>query len=314
MQNFIFYTLTVVIWGSTWLAIKFQLGTVDPMVSVAYRFTLAAVVLMVWCAIRRLRMAFTLNDHLFMALQGTFLFALNYWLFYAAELYLTSGLAAVIFSTILILNMINGAIFLKAPFDPKVIVGGALGLCGILLVFKPELTDFRWQGDAFLGIMLSLGATLLASFGNIISARNQKHGLPVMQTNAWGMAYGAALMLILSFATGKSFNFDPSAGYVMALIYLALFGSIVAFGCYLTLIGRIGADRAAYATLLFPIVALLISTVWEDYQWSLEAISGVGLILSGNFLMLKKSSLQDIKERFLGRITGKKSETIPCKP
>lgn len=298
LQNILFYILTILIWGSTWIGIKFQLGTVDPMVSVVYRFTLAALVLLVWCRIRKLQMAFTLKDHIFMALQGTFLFALNYWLFYAAELYLTSGLAAVIFSTILIMNMINGSIFLKTPFDSKVIVGGALGLCGIVLVFKPELSGFHWSGsDAVQGILLSFGATLLASFGNILSARNQKNGLPVIQTNAWGMTYGAALMLFIAFAAGKPFNFDPSLEYVAALIYLALFGSIVAFGCYLTLVGSIGVDRASYTTLLFPVVALLISTLWENYQWSSEAITGVVLILAGNFMMLKKTSIQKIKER-----------------
>lgn len=314
MQNFLFYALTVLIWGSTWLAIKLQLGTVEPMISVAYRFTLAAVVLMVWCRIRKLKMDFTVKDHLFMALQGTFLFALNYWLFYAAELYLTSGLAAVIFSTILILNMINGAIFLKTPFDPKVIVGAALGLCGIMLVFKPELNGFNWKTDAVLGIMLSLGATFLASLGNIISARNQKNGLPIIQSNAWGMTYGAGLMLLIALIAGKPFGFDPSLKYVGALIYLAIFGSIVAFGCYLSLIGRIGADRAAYATLLFPIVALLISTIWENYQWSTEAVTGVGLIIAGNFLMLKKTSIGDIKKRLTRARALQKAGTINCKP
>ncbi|SLM28753.1 EamA-like transporter family [Desulfamplus magnetovallimortis] len=305
MQNLLFYTITVLIWGSTWLAIKFQLGSIDPMISVAYRFTLAAFLLMVWCCFRKLKMRFTLKDHLFMMLQGTFLFALNYWLFYIAELYLTSGLAAVIFSTILVLNMINGAIFLKNPFDSKVIAGGTLGLLGIVLVFKPELTGFQWSGDVIKGIVISLAATLLASFGNILSARNQKNKLPVIQTNAWGMTYGAILMLIISFAAGKPFVFDFSAQYLAALIYLSVFGSIVAFGCYLTLVGRIGPDRAAYATLLFPIVALIISTIWEDYHWTTEALIGVALIISGNLLILKKISLKDIRKKSLAILHGK---------
>jgi drug/metabolite transporter (DMT)-like permease len=288
MENLLFYILTVVIWGSTWIAIKFQLGTIDPLVSVIYRFTLAATLLMAWCIIKRLNMRFTLREHGFMALQGTLLFSINYWLFYLAELHITSGLAAVIFSTIVVMNMVNGNLFLKVPFDPKVIAGGTLGLTGIIFVFKPELSSFHLADSGIKGMVLCLIATYCASLGNIISARNQKNGLPIIQSNAYGMAYGTILMLAVALIKGKQFAFILSTSYVTALIYLAVFGSIVAFGCYLTLIGRIGADRAAYATLLFPIVALLISTVWENYHWSHEAFIGVTLILFGNLLMVKK--------------------------
>lgn len=253
-----------------------------------YRFTLAATLLMAWCIIKRLNMRFTLREHGFMALQGTLLFSINYWLFYLAELHITSGLAAVIFSTIVVMNMVNGNLFLKVPFDPKVIAGGTLGLTGIIFVFKPELSSFHLADSGIKGMVLCLIATYCASLGNIISARNQKNGLPIIQSNAYGMAYGTILMLAVALIKGKQFAFILSTSYVTALIYLAVFGSIVAFGCYLTLIGRIGADRAAYATLLFPIVALLISTVWENYHWSHEAFLGVILILFGNLLMVKK--------------------------
>ncbi len=296
MKNFMFYTLTVLIWGSTWLAIKFQLGTIDPMVSVAYRFSLAAVLLLLWCRIFGLKMRFTKYEHLTIALQGIFLFALNYLLFYIAELHLTSGLAAVIFSTILVMNVVNGAIFLGTPFNSKVIAGGFLGLIGIMLVFRPEMSSFSFGDNGFYGVVLCFGATFLASLGNIISAYNQKKGLPIIQTNAYGMAYGAGLMLIMAIFSGKEFGFVFSAGYIGSLFYLAIFGSIVAFGCYLTLVGNIGADRAAYSTLLFPIVALVISTIWEDYQWTGSAIAGVSLILSGNLLMLKKRKKQAVDQ------------------
>ncbi len=292
MKNFMFYTLTVLIWGSTWLAIKFQLGTIDPMVSVAYRFSLAAILLLLWCIFFGLKMRFTKNEHLTIALQGIFLFALNYLLFYIAELHLTSGLAAVIFSTILVMNMVNGAIFLGTPFNSKIIAGGVLGLIGIMLVFRPEMSSFSFGDNGFYGVVLCFAATFLASIGNIISAYNQKKGLPIIQTNAYGMAYGAGLMLIMAIFSGKEFGFVFSASYIGSLFYLAIFGSIVAFGCYLTLVGNIGADRAAYSTLLFPIVARAISTIWEDYQWTGSAITGVSLILSGNLLMLKRRKKQ----------------------
>jgi len=152
------------------------------------------------------------------------------------------------------------------------------------------LTAFHWGDSGARGLIFCFAATYLASIGNILSARNQKHGLPVVQTNAFGMMYGALLMLGLSWFLGRSFVFELSGVYVGSLVYLAVFGSIIAFGCYLTLVGRIGADRAAYATLIFPVVALVISTVWEGYQWSASAFSGVALILGGNLLLLKRKS------------------------
>lgn len=289
MKNLLFYLATVLIWGSTWIGIKLQLGVVEPMVSVGYRFSLAALLLLLWCRLRRLPMRFTFSDQLFIALQGVFLFALNYLLFYLAELHIASGLAAVIFSTILLMNMVNGALFLRSPIDLKVVAGGALGLGGIMLVFRPEISSFSLDNHGFRGILLCGLATFLASLGNILSARNQKHGLPIVQTNAYGMAYGAVLMLAMAVITGKSFQIDLSLSYLGALAYLAVFGSIIAFGCYLSLIGSIGADRAAYATLLFPLVALAISTIWENYHWTTSAICGVALILSGNLLMLQRN-------------------------
>ena len=288
MKNVLFYIVTVLIWGSTWIGIKMQLGVIDPMVSVAYRFSLAALFLVCWCRFRNLPMRFSLTEHGFMALQGLLLFGFNYLLFYIAELYVTSGLAAVIFSTILLMNMVNGAIFLKSPIDGRVIIGVILGLSGIVLVFRPEITSYSLQNDGVIGVLYCLLATLLASLGNITSARNQRHGLPIVQSNAFGMGYGALAMYLVILLAGKPLSFDPSPVYIGSLLYLAMFGSVIAFGCYLTLVGNIGADRAAYATLLFPIVALLISTVWEGYLWTVSSTVGVGLILLGNLWMLNR--------------------------
>ena len=291
MHSTILYMVTIIIWGTTWLGIKFQLGVVDPLISVVYRFALAAVLLALYCLATRLRMRFALVDHLFFALQGLFLFALNYWLFYLSELYLASGLVAVIFSTIVVMNIINGAIFLKSPVRLRVVTGAGIGLIGICLVFWPELSGFSLIGSGFRGLLLGLSATFLASLGNILSARNQKNRLPVIQTNAYGMAYGAAGLFVMALLMGKEFAFNASPVYISSLIYLAVFGSVVAFGCYLTLIGRIGADRAAYATLLFPLIALGISTLWEGYVWTFPAAAGVGMIFTGNLLVMKKRTI-----------------------
>jgi drug/metabolite transporter (DMT)-like permease len=285
-MDLLFYSAVVLIWGTTWFAILFQLGQVDPLVSVIYRFALASSILITYCRVRKLPMRYSARDHGFMALLGAFLFALNYWLFYVAELYLTSGLVAVVFSTIVIFNIVFGTIFLGSTVRGKVVVGAALGLLGIGMVFRPELAAFTLSDKGMVGLLLSLGATVAASLGNITSARNQMAGIPVVQANAWGMTYGTLFMTAAALITGKQFTFEATFPYVASLFYLALFGSVFAFGMYLTLIGRIGADRAAYVTLLFPLVALALSMGFEGYSPAPLALLGVILILGGNWLVL----------------------------
>ena len=288
-QNVLLYVVTILIWGSSWLAIKFQLGVVDPMVSVAYRFLLASGISWIYCRYSGLQLSFRLRDHGFMFLQGASLFALNYWLFYISELTLTSGLAAVIFSTIVVMNMLNGAIFLKNRLELRVVIGAVLGLSGIILIFWPEVSDFETGSENLFAAALAVLATFLASLGNIASARNQREGIPVVQSNTYGMTYGAMLMLVLAWSTGHEFNFEFTVSYVSSLVFLSVFASIIAFWSYLTLLGRVGVERAAYATLIFPLVALGISTIFEGYQWTAYAVIGIVLILGGNLLILKRS-------------------------
>jgi drug/metabolite transporter (DMT)-like permease len=231
-------------------------------------------------------MRFSFREHLYMGLQGVLLFALNYYMFYLAELHITSGLAAVVFSTIVIMNLVNGRIFLGTEVELRVLCGGAAGLAGLALLFWPEMAEVSLSGPIVSGLLLSLGATYLASLGNILSARNQKNRLPVIQTNAYGMSYGALCMLLVAAFSGTPPSIAVTVDYLASLIYLALFGSVIAFGCYLSLIGRIGAGKAAYATLLFPVVALLLSTIWEGYRWTLPGLGGIVLILGGNYIAL----------------------------
>ena len=294
MTNILFYTITILIWGSTWLGIKFQLGMVDPALSVAYRFALAALILFVWCFARRLPMRFSRSEHFYIAMQGVFLFGVNYLLFYLAELQITSGLAAVVFSTIVIMNLLNGRLFLGTPIELRVLLGGALGMVGLVLLFWPEMAAVNFSGPVVVGVLLCFAATYLASLGNIISARNQRQKLPIVQTNAFGMAYGSLCMVLVVIVSGTHLTIDLSSTYLISLAYLALFGSIIAFGCYLSLVGRIGPGRAAYATLLFPIVALALSTIWEDYHWSFSSLCGILLILCGNYLALAKKKPRSI--------------------
>lgn len=235
MQNTIYYLITVLIWGSTWLAIKFQLGVVSPEFSIAYRMMLSAVILFIFCAICRLPMKFNRRQHIFIALQGLLLFSFNYFMVYLAETHLTSGLVAILFSTIVISNVIFGRIFLGSRIRVRVVLGAIVGIIGISIVFYSELSSFDLSGTSGLGVALTLVGVVSASLGNIISAHNQRNDLPVIQTNAYGMAYGAVFMIILAAINGVPITFDPSFSYLASLLFLALFGSVIAFGAYLTL-------------------------------------------------------------------------------
>lgn len=285
------YFAAVFIWGSTFYAIKFQLGEVASEVSIAYRFALAAIILFIWCVARGLPLRFSLSQQIWMGAQGLFLFSTNYLLVYWATADLASGLIAVVFSTIILMNIANGAIFLRKKTSVGVLIGALFGLAGISLVFWPELNNLQAGSRTYQGLILSLAGTFIASLGNIISARNQQHQIPVIQCNAYGMAYGALVMVVAATFQGLPFTYEATMDYSLSLVYLALFGSVLAFGSYLTLLGRIGPEKAAYTMILFPLVALLISTLFENYQWSLSAASGVLLVLVGNLLIIIPKSL-----------------------
>ena len=287
MNNWILYSLTVLIWGSTWIGIKYQLGVVDPMASIAHRFALSALLILLFLLARREPLRLPGRDHPFLLLQGLCLFCVNYFFVYHAQLVLTSGLVAVVFGTLMMFNVLNNALFLGAPIHGAVVFGGLLGMAGMAAVFWPELEALDLSDENFVALLYALVGTLLASFGNIIAVRNKRREIPVLVANTWAMGYGAAAMYAAALLTGVPVTVDWSAPYILSLLYLVFFGSIIAFWAYLTLIGRIGPDRAGYANLLFPLVALLISTIFEDYQWSLAAIAGLSLVMMGNYLVMR---------------------------
>jgi drug/metabolite transporter (DMT)-like permease len=292
VSNWSLYSLTVLIWSSTWFAIKYQLGVIDPMVSVAHRFLLSAIMIWLFLLLRRQPMRLPLRDHPFLLLQGVCLFCANYYFVYHAEEILASGLVAVVFSTLMMFNVINGALFMGAKIHADVVFGGLIGLAGMAAVFWPELDALNLSDQNFVALLYCLAGTALASFGNIIAARNRKHEIPVLVTNIWAMAYGAVAMYVAATLTGKSIAVDWNTPYILSLLYLSVFGSVIAFWAYLTLIGRIGADRAGYANLLFPLVALLISTFIEDYRWTLPAVLGMATVVIGNWLVMRASRPQ----------------------
>ena len=286
------FIISASIWGSTWLAIKFQLGIVSPDVSCAYRFALAALLLGAWCAMTGRSLRFSGRAHAFIALQGVLMFGVNYVAVYWAELYATSGLVAVLFSTIVFMNPIGARWMFGTPLTSRTLVAAVLGVAGVALLFVPELAQASHGGDAALGIALGLGATVVASSGNMAAMHNQRSGIPVLTGAAWGMAYGALAAAFLALLHGVAWTIDVRVPYLASLAYLALFGSVMAFGCYLTLLKQVGPATAAYVGVATPVVAMLISTLFEDYRWTPVGAFGVMLAIAGNWLALKPSRRQ----------------------
>ncbi|WP_145532513.1 DMT family transporter [Yersinia alsatica] len=291
-MNALLYFLVVLIWGTTWIAITLQQqGDVAITVSIFYRFALAAGVMMLVLLLARRLRPLAMRDHLFCVAQGFCVFAFNFYCFYHAAAYISSGLESVIFSMAVLFNAINGMIFFRQRLSPNLLPASILGMIGIVALFWQDLTAAQIAPELLKGIGLSLLGTYGFSLGNMISSRHQRRGLDILSTNAYAMTYGAILMGVFSLTQHQPFTIELTSRYLGSLLYLAIFGSVIAFAAYFSLIGRIGASGAAYSTLLFPLVALSISTLYEDYHWHLNAIIGLLLILLGNLVMFSRPGM-----------------------
>lgn len=286
MPTSLIYAIVVLIWGTTWFTIRFQLGVVAPEISLVYRFALAAACVFVFARLTGTPLRLSWRDHRLVALQGATLFCLNYWMTYLSTQYLTSGLVAVLFTSIIFFNIVNGRLILGTPIERRVLAAAAAGMFGVALLFLPEIRAAIHNPRILHGAGLALAATYVASLGNMAASRNTQAGLPVLTVNAYGMAYGAIGLAAIAALRGTPVAFDPRWPYVASLLYLSLAGTSLAFGLYLVLIRRIGASRAAYSSVLFPVVALAVSTLFEDYRWSLAAALGLAVLLAGNALAL----------------------------
>ncbi|MGE8497885.1 MAG: DMT family transporter [Pseudomonas sp.] len=287
-MNLSLYLLTVLIWGTTWIALKLQLGEVAIAASIAYRFALAAAVLFAVLLLSGRLQKLDGRGQAICLVQGLCLFCVNFMCFYTASQWIPSGLVAVIFSTATLWNALNARIFFKQRIAANVLAGGALGLLGLGMLFWPELAGHEASRETLMGIGLSLLGTLCFSAGNMLSSLQQKAGLKPLTTNAWGMLYGALMLVMICLVSGTPFAFEWNTRYIGSLLYLAIPGSVIGFTAYLTLVGRMGPERAAYCTVLFPVVALNISVFVEGYQWTPTALFGLLLVMLGNVLVFRK--------------------------
>ena len=224
VSNLALYLITVLIWGSTWFAIEFQLGTVPPEVSIVYRYLGASILLFAWCRLKGLNLRFGWRDHAWFALLGVLLFGINYILTYRAQVHITSALAAIAFTSMVWINILLARLFFGVTIGRRTLFGAGLGIVGIIILFSPQVAAISLTDTVFFGMSLALLGATSASFGNMASQRAQKRKLPVVQSNAWGMFYGTILCTVSSLLLGHEFVFEWTAGYVVSLLYLAVFG------------------------------------------------------------------------------------------
>ena len=290
MNSTIFlFIATLLCWGPTWYVIKFQLGVVDPMVSVFYRFFLASIIILCFCKLKNFRIKFSFKEHFLIAVLGVLLFNINYVIFYLSTQYLISGFVALCFSSILFMNVINNIIFHRNLPNIMTILGGAIGTLGLIFIFYEEISNFTLSSTTSFGIFLGIIATYFASLGNLVSAYTSKIKLPVVPVTGYGMLYGSLSLFIYLLVKDTPFQFDLSLSYNLSLIYLSIFGSVFGFSLYLTLIKKIGSNDAAYVAIIMPLIALLVSTIFEDLIWNLNLVIGAIMIILGNILILKKN-------------------------
>ncbi len=282
------YGVVVFAWGFSWIALHYQVGVVAPEISVMWRFALAAPLMLACATFRGEPMAFPFRDHLWFVALGALLFSTNFTLFYYGGQYLASGLLAVVFSLASIINVWLGFLVLRARIDGRVVAGGVLGFFGIAAMFYPQLAGTTFNHTVLLGLALCVAGTLSFCCGNMVSAILQRRGIAVFAASGYGMIYGAAGLALFAAWRGLPFIIEPTAKYIGGLLFLSVISSVAAFGSYLTLLGRIGADRAGYSTVMFPVVALAVSTALEGYQWTLPAILGLVAVMAGNLLVLRR--------------------------
>ena len=290
MRNLVLFISTLICWSPTWYLIKFQFGVVDPLISIFYRFFIASLIVFIFLILSKKKMSFNFHQHLSFLLLGVTLFSLNYIFFYLANTYLISGIVTIAFSTILIMNILGERIYFKIKSSKQTLIAAGFGIIGILIIFEKELLNFKVEDKTHIGIILSFIATFWASTGNLIHQKNFKDKIPFVQSIAYGMLYGSIFTLIVAKFRGAELLFDYSFSYISSLLYLALIGTVVAFYLYLKLLESIGSARAGYMGVVMPIIALIISTIFEGLQWTNNLIFGLPVLIFGCVLILNQKS------------------------
>ncbi|WP_395943684.1 DMT family transporter [Brevundimonas sp.] len=277
------------IWGTTWFAITLQLGPVDPIVSIVWRFGLAAVVLFGFCALTGRPLRLTRAQHLAAAGQGAFVFAVSYAFVYAAEGQVASAVVAVIFAALAFVNLILFRVLAGQKPAAGALQGAVLGVCGVAVLSFGQLSGTGASAgvNPALGVVFALIAVMASAFGNWFAWRGQQAGSPVMAATAWAMAYGTAMLAAYGLATGVEWRVEPTPAYILSLLHLSLFGSVIAFGLYFTLARQRGYALASYISALTPPIAVIMSVLFEGAQVGATMLIGLALVLGGQVLLIR---------------------------
>ena len=288
MNNFTLFGVTLLCWSPTWYVIKFQLGYVDPLLSVFYRFLIASIIIFIYLLIKKKNLKFSINHHIWFLFFGVCLYSVNYVLFYLSNTYLISAFPAVVFSTVVIMNILGETFYFKKKPSLKTLIGAIIGMLGIIIIFNDEIFNFSLTNGAHIGLLLALFGTLSASTGNMVYQRNLNNNFPLIETLAYAMLYGSLVTFLITQIRGGEMIFEYSFTYIASLVYLSIIGSIFAFIFYLKLIEKVGPGRAGYVGVVMPVLALLISTIFENLEWQIDLIIGLPILIIGAILVINQ--------------------------
>jgi drug/metabolite transporter (DMT)-like permease len=282
------FLTVVLIWGTTWIVIKFQLGTVNPSWSVTYRFATGGVALLAWCALKGLPLTVPRHALPFLVLLGLFQFVMNFNFVYRSELYIPSGIPAVAFALLMVPNAILAWAFLGRKVSGRFVLGSALGILGVALLFAQQLSLPGTRAETMLGLGLVVAGILSASIANVMQASPKALTFPPITGLGWAMLIGSSMNAVVASIVAGPPQFDPAPSYWVGFLYLGVVASALAFAIYFDLVRQMGPAEAAWTGVLIPIIAMAISTLVEDFDWTAMAVAGCVLALVGMVVALKQ--------------------------
>jgi drug/metabolite transporter (DMT)-like permease len=282
------FGIVTLIWGSTWLVIRDQLGVVPPSWSVSYRFFIAGMAMAVYAIWKRDSWRLGAQGFLFASLLGIAQFCLNFNFVYRAEQHITSGLVSVVFALLLIPNAVLGRIFLGQKLGRQLMIGSAVAMAGIVLLFLREArVDPHGPWQVMAGVGFTLCGVLSASTANVMQATPTAAKYPMSTMLAVAMLAGAAFDALFAFATVGPPVIETRAVYWLGTLYLGVFASALAFPLYFGVLRTIGPAKAAYSSVIVPVIAMCLSTIFEGYHWSGLAVAGAALAAVGLVIALR---------------------------
>lgn len=291
LPTWLLFLAPVLIWASTWHVILYQLAsTVPVLASVGWRFLISALLLAALARWQGTPLKLPRYAHGYMLATGVIQYAGNYWAVYEAERFVPSGLVAVLFSLMVFMNAFVAWLLWRQPVSRRFLVASSGAVLGVALIFWPEIAATGARPQAAQGLGLSFFAVVVAVIGGFFTLVLTRRGLALVPVLAWSMGYGAAFLLLASLATGRGLHFDWSPSYVASLLYLAVFGSVVAFTLYYQLAERKGPAQAALVGVMVPVIALIVSAVFEGWQATPLAVGGMGLCLASLFVATRAQS------------------------